>query len=480
MRKLSLLLLAFSALLLCGTALARGQTQPSAAVSFHQHIRPILQRRCQGCHQPAVQGGKLILTTFEAFRAGGATGPGFKPGRPEESIVLRFITGNPPLMPKNAPPLTPAEVALFRRWIEQGAKDDTPTVKDPIDADHPPVYKAPPVISALAYSPDGKTLAVSGYREILLHRADGSGLIARLVGRSHRIESLSYSPDGRILAAVGGAPARFGEVQLWDTASNTLKNAVELSYDTLFGASFSPDGRQLAMGGADNAVRVLSVPDGKLLLKFDNHSDWTFATVWTVGKAEVKQPGKPGELTNRVGVFEEDQHLLSTGRDRAIKLILARNGSFVDDINTFTSPYRCMVRHPKADQVLVGGDDGVPRLYQVFRTKARTMNQEDHNLIHAYERQPGQVNAVAFTADGSRFAVGGEGGEVRIYKTDDGKRLATLKIGSTIFTLAFRPDGQEIAVGGHDGLVRLFNTTTGALVKAFVPVPATKTLAGKR
>jgi roadblock/LC7 domain-containing protein len=449
--------ISLSVLLLAGPmAQAQNATTP---VSFYKQIRPILQKRCQGCHQPAVQSGKLLLTSYEGFRSGGQSGPVFKPGKPDESLVMRMITGNPPAMPKNQNPLDPAEVELFRRWIAEGAKNDTPAVKDPIDAAHPPIYHDAPVITALAYSPDGKTLAVSGFREILLHRSDGSGLIARLVGRSPRITSLAYSPDGKLLAAVGGAPAQFGEAQFWDTASNTLQNSVELSYDELYGAAFSPDGKELSMGGADSAVRIVSVPDGRLLLKFDNHSDWVFATAWAT----------------------DDKHLLSTGRDKAVKLIVAENGSFVDDINTFTSSYRCMARHPKADQVLVAGDDGIPRLYQVFRTHARTMNQEDYDLLRAYESQGGQVNAVAFSPDGTRFAVGGEGGEVRIYNTDDGKRLATLKeVGSVVYALAFRPDGQEIAVGGFDGRVRIYNATTGALVKAFVPVTVAKRLAGTK
>src|SRR2546421_2689097 len=107
--------------------------QNPAPVSFYRQVKPILQKRCQGCHQPATQGGKLVLTTFEAFRAGGASGPGFKPGDPDASVVVRFISGDPPAMPQNAKPLTKSEVELFRHWITQGAKNDTPTITDPIN-----------------------------------------------------------------------------------------------------------------------------------------------------------------------------------------------------------------------------------------------------------------------------------------------------------------------------------------------------------
>jgi WD40 repeat protein len=453
-------------------ATAPTQTPKATPVSFYKEVRPILRKRCQGCHQPATQGGKLVVTNYAAFKAGGASGVSFVPGRPQESILLKYITGDPPPMPKNQKPLAAAEVELIRRWIAEGAKNDTPEIKDPIDAEHPPVYTTPPVISALAYSPDGSKIAVSGFREILVHKSDGSGLVARLVGHSKRIESVAYSPDGKYLAAVGGDPAEFGEVQFWSTETNKLVNSVQIAYDSLFGCSFSPDGKHLAFGGADNAVRIVSVPDGKVELKFDNHSDWIFATAWTLDVAQYGNAGKPGELANRVGVFEKEPHILSTGRDKAIKLIVAKTGHFVDDINTFTSGYHCMQRHPKADQVLVGGDDGVPRRYQVFRTKPRTMNQEDHNLLKEYEHQPGQVNAVAFNPDGTRFAVGGEGGEVRLYDTESGSRTATIKVGeNVVFLLAFRPDGQELAVGGLDGTVRIYDPSNGTLKKEFVPVP---------
>ncbi len=199
---------------------------PDAPVSFHRQVLPILQRKCQGCHQPAKANGKLNLTTFEALKAGGVNGPLFESGKPDDSSLIENVTGKPPAMPPNAPPLAGDEVATLARWIAQGGKDDTPPqAKDSIDADHPPVYAAPPVITALAFAPDGQSLAISGYREVLIHRVNGSGLVRRLVGQAQRIEGLTFSPDGATLAAVGGSPGRFGEVQFWDAKDGKLKGA---------------------------------------------------------------------------------------------------------------------------------------------------------------------------------------------------------------------------------------------------------------
>ena len=70
---------------------------------------------------------------------------------------------------KEGDPLTKDEVALIERWIKEGAKDDTPPEANSFKLSAPPVYSALPVISAIAFSPDGKILAVSGYHEVVLH-----------------------------------------------------------------------------------------------------------------------------------------------------------------------------------------------------------------------------------------------------------------------------------------------------------------------
>ncbi|MGV2480912.1 UNVERIFIED_CONTAM: WD40 repeat domain-containing protein, partial [Salmonella enterica subsp. enterica serovar Weltevreden] len=90
--------------------------------------------------------------------------------------------------------------------------------------------------------------AVAGYHEVLVHKADGSGLVARLVGLAERIQKLAWSPDGKKIAVAGGSPAREGEIQVWDVAKKKLELSKSLTFDTVYGVSWSPDGKHLAVG----------------------------------------------------------------------------------------------------------------------------------------------------------------------------------------------------------------------------------------
>lgn len=424
-----------------------------SGVSYHSQIVPILKRSCQGCHHPGDPNGDLIVTTYAELKSGGMAGEAIIPGKPDDSLIITLISGDEPAMPQNQEPLSAAEVGLFRRWILEGAQDDTPAEVDDMGEGNYPTYTVPPVVSAVAYSPDGTTLAISGFREVLLYDTTNSDLKARLVGKANRIQSLTYSADGRILGVAGGSPAQFGEVQLWDTATNTLIKAMRSSYDTVYGLSFSPDASHVAFGCSDNTVRVLFVEDEKELVKFDNHGDWVFGTVFST----------------------DGSHFVSCGRDTALKLVEVGTGSFVDDINSSNKGYgelNTIARHPTEDQVLSGGEDRIPRLYRIFRETRRDVGNTDFNLIRAYEAQAGSIEAVAFSLDGKYLAVGSAAGEVRIYNVADGKRLATAHGDAVaVFAVSFHPDGKQLATGGFDGKIRIFDTASGKLLNAFMSVP---------
>ena len=94
------------------------------------------------------------------------------------------------------------------------------------------------------------------------------------------------------------------------------------------------------------------------------------------------------------------------------------------------------------------------------------------NLVREFERQPGPVCSIAYSPDGNSLAVGNVNGEVRLYKTSDGSRLATLKDNQgAVFALKFHPSRNQLVTGGYDGKVRVFELPEGKLLTVFNPVP---------
>ena len=342
------------------------------------------------------------------------------------------------------------------RWVEQGATDDTPeSEKGPQAPTEPPTYTQPPAVNGLAYSPDGSLLAVGGYKEILVHKSDGSEIVARLLGKSERIIGLGFTPDGKTLVAVGGTPARFGEVQVWDLESRTLLRSIMSTTDTLFGGALSPDGKFVCVGAADKGVRVFELATGKELFKAGHHEDWVLDAVFGI----------------------DGKRVVTVGRDRAAKLANAETGAFLENVNLLRDQLYAIKRHPRRDYVLIGGLDRVPYLYMMDRPRALKI-ADDSTLVREFEEQKATIYSLAFSPDGNRIAVGGMSDEVPIYDTESGDRVATLaETTEGVFVIEFHPQGGQVAVSGFDGRVRVFDPASGKLLKDFSPVPLTEKMA---
>lgn len=443
-------------LFLAPSALADEGAQP---ISYYQQIRPILQAHCQGCHQPAKAGGEYVMTSFDTLLAGGESGSeAIVPGKVDKSYLIELITPTDGAaeMPKGKQPLAESDRELIVRWIAQGAADDTPasaTVR--YDQDHPPSYHAPPVVTALDFSPDGELLAVSGYHEVLLHKADGSELVGRLVGMSERIESLKFSPDGQWLAVTGGLPARMGEVQVWNVAERTLKLSIPLTFDTVYGANWSPDGKLISFGCSDNTTRAIDAETGQEVLYSGSANDWVLDTVFST----------------------DGSHLIAVGRDMTAKLIEVATQRFIDNITSITpgalkGGITSVDRHPTKDEILVGSADGVPKTYRIYRTQARVIG-DDHQKIRHFEAMPGRVFSVEYSPSGEHVLAGSSlngKGEVRVYENESGKLVWKFET-TPIYSVAYRTDGQQVAVAGFDGTVRLLDAAQGTVQHEFVPVP---------
>ena len=125
------------AVLLAVTVVTTADAEAQNPAAFTNDIRPIMERSCWDCHGERIRRSGLDLRTREAALRGGSLGAAIVPGRAEESLLYRMVAGlEDPIMPRDGDPLSVAEIAAVRAWIDDGAHwDDGPTafVDNPSD-----------------------------------------------------------------------------------------------------------------------------------------------------------------------------------------------------------------------------------------------------------------------------------------------------------------------------------------------------------
>jgi len=111
-------------------SLSPGSLQAAETISFSEDIAPIIQIRCLECHKPGGEGfikSGFDLSTYEGVMKGTKFGAMVIPGNAFMSNLMVMIDGRiaPEFrMPHNKKKLSICEQKLFRRWINQGAKDN--------------------------------------------------------------------------------------------------------------------------------------------------------------------------------------------------------------------------------------------------------------------------------------------------------------------------------------------------------------------
>jgi WD40 repeat protein len=121
--------------------------------------------------------------------------------------------------------------------------------------------------TALAFSPDGASLASGGDRGVILLRDIASGgERLRLAHPESSVSRLAFSPDGRLLATLGlggGAPLR-----LWDAATGERVDELRAPGAGVETAAFSPDGRLLAAAASDRRIHLWKLPSRRRVGSF--------------------------------------------------------------------------------------------------------------------------------------------------------------------------------------------------------------------
>ena len=225
-----------------------------------------------------------------------------------------------------------------------------------------PLVRADGKLDAIAFSPDGATLATGSADCRAVRLWDVATGRQWAVLRDHRgpIRSVSFSPDGSLLAVASGmVPAmpepvggsEVGEIRLWDLSGREPKPRTSLvghKYG-IVAAAFSPDGSTLASGGFDRMVKLWGVATGQEWATLVGHAGWIAALS-----------------------FSADGTTLATGsHDQTIKLWDAATGQDMATLRGHTGNVYSVVFSPDDSLLASGSLDGTVRLWDVARTLSR-------------------------------------------------------------------------------------------------------------
>lgn len=424
---------------------------PAAAqspTSFKGEVATILLNNCLACHGPKKAEGGYRIDTFErVVAAGESTQPGIVPKNLEESEAFRRITSTDvnERMPLEGDPLPPEQIAILKKWIEEGAAFDGPDPKaalssyipPPTHPAAPPAYPATLPVTAVAFSSDGAQLFAGGYHEVTVwNPADGQP-IRRIANVGQRTFALALSPDGSLLAVGCGTPGRLGECRIFNAATGELQKVVGTTTDVVFDVAFTPQGDRIAVAAADGSIRIYEVASGKEVLAITSHSDWVFAVAWNA----------------------DGSKLASASRDKTAKVFDSKSGELLITYSGHNNAVRGVLFHPDGAEVYSAGSD---------------------NKIHRWKIvDAAKTSEVGFGGELYKLASGGEffftssaEQKVRQFKAKEQQQVREFAGAKDwILSAAFHAGTKRVAGGSFDGEVKVWNLDDGNVVTSFLAAP---------
>ncbi|MFB2891523.1 NB-ARC domain-containing protein [Aerosakkonemataceae cyanobacterium BLCC-F50] len=288
-------------------------------------------------------------------------------------------------------------------------------------------------IHALAFSPDGKMLAVGDSNgQIRLLRIEDEQTITTFHKHGWWTVSIAFSSDGEKLVS----SSIDGTLKLWDVKTGKCLHNLVGHTNWVWTVAFSPNNQLIASGCNDNTIKVWDANTGECLTTLTGHKGWVLSVIFS----------------------PDGQTLISGSYDRTIKFWNVETGKCFQTFTGHEDAIWSVSINPDGKAIASSGYEKTIRLWD-------TKTGRCWKILKGHKKE---IKTVAFSEDGKTLASGCFAGIVKFWDVETGECKATGKGHySAIRSLAFNCDNQTVATGDNDQIIKLWNAQSGKCIKTF-------------
>ncbi len=427
--------------------------------NFQDDIYPLFDQSCNSCHNPDKARGGLDLTSMSAILAGGSSGDSVLPGEGANSYLYKLVAHlEKPYMPAEKEKLPANEIALIKKWIDQGllptatgkamkkkksslnlAFSGGPTGKPdgpppmPLQLSlEPSVWTAKPAaLSAMATNPWSPLAAISGQKQVLLYHTDTREILGVLPYPEGFVESLVFSRNGLLLLAGGGRGGKSGRIAAWNVKTGRRILSMGQEFDTVLACDISSDQSLVALGGPAKRVKVYDLASGEILHNIKKHSEWVTAVA-----------------------FSPDGVLLATGdRNGGLHVWEARSGNLFYTLNGHKQAITCISWRGDSNVLASSSEEGSVRVWEMFNGKQ----------VRALGGHGGGSLSVDMDKKGN-LVTAGRDKTVKIWNSAGTATRTISGFPEMVMEARFNHDGSQVIAGDWSGAVGIWNVADGKKV----------------
>ncbi|MEM7313424.1 MAG: protein kinase, partial [Planctomycetota bacterium] len=308
------------------------------------------------------------------------------------------------------------------RWLASGAIDNQVFVFDTHEQKKIATLKTDDYPLALDWHPNQPILLIGDRGKTLTFWDREKNEIAGKVNTEGSIQALDFSPDGETVAV--GTWKRKDNVEIWDVATQSRRDLLNLHDRSIFGIQFSPDGEFLATCDSRGIVKVTSTKS------LSNEE-----VVWS---RDLKQP------VWQIAWCPNSSELATAGEDRLIRIWDASIGEVVRKMEGHSEPIWGLDWSSNGHAILSGSHDGTVKVWDA--------NSVSHDRSFVVSPKPKlNVASVAWHPNRRWVAICGQVSGVMVLDEQSGKLERQLQTRDQYYEVKFSPDGKLLAATRADG-----------------------------